>query len=69
MFNPATYQFFKLAVYPVGRSTDRSLFMEIMVYNYKELSWIATKFGVYILPLADLHACQISAQSKYVFQS
>ena len=36
------------AVYPVGRSTDQSLFMRIIVYNYKDLGWIFTKFGTYI---------------------
>ena len=35
-------------VYPVGRSTDRSLFTQIIIYNYKDLGWIFTKFGTYI---------------------
>ena len=35
-------------VYPVGRSTDRSLFMGIIIYNYKDLSDIFTKFSAHI---------------------
>jgi len=36
------------AVYTVGWSTDRSLFTRIIVYNYKDLAWMFTKFGTYI---------------------
>jgi len=38
----------KSAVYPVGWSTDRSLFTRIIVYNYKDLGRIFTNFGTYI---------------------
>ena len=37
--------------------------MRTIVYNYKDLGWIFTKFDTYIA----LHVCQISAQSKYAF--
>ena len=40
------------AVYPVDRSTDQSLFMRIIVYNYKDLGRIFTKFGTFWLPCA-----------------
>ena len=39
---------FQLAVYPVGWSTDWSLFMGIIIYSYKALSRIVIKFGAYI---------------------
>ena len=52
MFNPVTYipifSSFQLAVYPVGRSTDRSLFTGIIAYNYKVFCPISPKFGAYI---------------------
>jgi len=46
MFNPATTDF--QAVYPVGRSTDWSLFTGIIAYNWKDFSQIVPKFGAYI---------------------
>ena len=51
MLNLVTCWFFRLiqsVVYSVGQSTNWSLFTWIIVYNYKDLGRIFTKFGTYI---------------------
>ena len=47
MFTPI-FSSFQLAVYPVGRSTDRSFFTGNIAYNYKDFNRISPKLGTYI---------------------
>ena len=61
------FRLIQSAIYPVSRSTDRSLFTWIIIYNYK---WSDLhKIWYLYLTLVALHMCQISARSKYAFLS